>query len=126
MRALISSKRTLSAEQPLACTISLFKVNRHAVARIRNSFNAWWTMLIFACSFMKLILKRLGSRATPPTVLLMKPGNNDLLADQWARFLLLVPFHLTSTIRRFARFRSTNYAKLISSKLQPYSKAASI
>src|SRR2546430_2693380 len=41
MRTPTSSKRTPSAVQPSACTIFCFKANRHAVAKIRNSFSAW-------------------------------------------------------------------------------------
>ena len=47
-------------------------------------------MSIFARSFMKLILKRPGSRDAPRIASRMKPASNDLLADQWDLFRSLV------------------------------------
>jgi hypothetical protein len=50
---------------------------------------------IFVRLFTKLILKRPGSRGTPPIALRMKPARSGLWADQSDRFLLRVPFRLT-------------------------------
>src|SRR6059036_1387740 len=53
-------------------------------------------------------------------------GRQRFIGGSMGPLPVAVPFHLTSTIRRFARCRSINFAKLISMRRKRCSKAVSI